>query len=410
MDLFDFTEALRRRKRLLIIGTILIIGFVLYTGFDFSNGIALRAKPRYESSIQIAVVPADLDSLAESLPNPGAMAGTASLYANLLSTPEATAEIMEETGARLVESLTVATTGRDGFIGVRATARDPEGAKQAALYSFTWLDQRLADPLAIVRVEQPEEISPSILDEDGRFEGTVRVEASPAFAETAAGTWISLATGDAPVTFSLADAAVQPAERETVLEPDSDLLIALEDVLGSELDAMVARIPPLPGPDTVPYTLTVRLDRGALQFPLAPASSVPTEAEPLSGPDLVLSDPSLVERHVVVAWEPVISVLGADAGEQPVAAEALGLLLLTENPVAVETGSRRGPVLILASLVGGFFALITIAITVDAWSRARREGRAQAEQPTAAELRGIDSEPQKIDGEAKKADKIRGTG
>ena len=52
---------------------------------------------------------------------------------------------------------------------------------------------------------------------------------------------------------------------------------------------------------------------------------------------------------------------------------------LRDDPVALEIGSRRGPVLILASLVGGFFALIAIAITVDAWSRARREGKAQTE-------------------------------
>jgi hypothetical protein len=406
MDLFDFTEALRRRKWLLIVGTILIIGFVLYTGFDFSDGISLRAKPRYESSIQIAVVPADLDSLADTLPNPGAMAGTAGLYANLLSTPEASAEIMDEAGVQLVERLTIGTTGRDGFIGVKATARDPEQAKRAALQSFTWLDERIADPLAIVRLVETEEITPSILDDDGRFVSAIRVGASPAFAETATGIWVSVTTAETPVTFSLADAAVNPTEQVTYLEPDSEMVIALEDIRGNPLDSMAIPVPALPEPDTVPYVLSLHFGRGSI-FSTTPPASIET-SEP--GTVELLTSPELVERHILVSWEPVTPAGGDLTDEAPIASNAVGLLLLTEDPVALETGSRRGPVLILATLVGGFFALIAIAVTVDAWSRARREGKAQAERQTTAELRGIDGKPKEVDGKPEKADKIRGTG
>ena len=72
MGVFEFTEALRRQKKILIIGAILIVGFVVFLGFDFDDGFGFKAKPRYESTIQIAVVPSDLESLAEPLPNPGA--------------------------------------------------------------------------------------------------------------------------------------------------------------------------------------------------------------------------------------------------------------------------------------------------------------------------------------------------
>jgi hypothetical protein len=341
------------------------------------------------------------------------MAGTAGLYANLLSTPEASAEIMDEAGVQLVERLTIGTTGRDGFIGVKATARDPEQAKRAALQSFTWLDERIADPLAIVRLVETEEITPSILDDDGRFVSAIRVGASPAFAETATGIWVSVTTAETPVTFSLADAAVNPAEQVAYLEPDSEMVIALEDIRGNPLDSMAIPVPTLPEPDTVPYVLSLHFGRGSI-FSTTPPASIET-SEP--GTVELLTNPELVERHIIVSWEPVTAAGGDLTDEAPIASNAVGLLLLTEDPVALETGSRRGPVLILATLVGGFFALIAIAVTVDAWSRARKEGRAQAERPAAAELRGIDGTPKEVDGtpenvdgEAEKADKIRGTG
>ncbi len=390
MDVFEFTEALRRQKKILIIGAILIVGLVVFLGFDFDDGFGFKAKPRYESTIQIAVVPSDLESLAEPLPNPGAVAGTAGLYATMLSSPEATTEIMQETGVQLVERLVVATTGRDGFLGVKATAREPEGARKAVLHSFTWLEQRLTDPLAIVRIEgEPPDPDPSILDEDGRFVGTINVDTSPAFAETATGIWMSVDTGEAPVTFSLADAAFSTTERTAILEPDSDVLITIEDVLGNQIDAATARVPPLPGPDTVPYVLRLRLDRGVLNFPRGALGGTTTEPDALEN----LPDPELVERHILMSWEPVSLGLDETGEEQLVDSSAVGLLLLTEDPVALETGSRRGPVLVLAALVGGFFALIAIVATVDSWSKARRQGDTTNEQHATVDLLGIDGKP-----------------
>jgi hypothetical protein len=319
----------------------------------------------------------------------------------MLSSPEATAEIMKETGVQLVERLVVATTGRDGFLGVRATAREPEGARKAVLHSFTWLEQRLTDPLAIVRIEnEPPDAPPSILDGDGRFEGKINVDTSPAFAETATGIWMSVDTAEAPVTFSLADAAFSTTERTAILEPDSDVLISLEDVFGNRIDAATARVPPLPGPDNIPYVLRLRLDRGALHFPRGALGGATTEPDALEN----LPDPELVEQHILMSWEPVTLGLDGTGEEQLVESSAVGLLLLTEDPVALETGSRRGPVLVLAALVAGFFALIAIVVMVDTWSRARQEGKGETEEHTAAaELLGID-------GKSRTSDQIRELG
>jgi hypothetical protein len=389
MDVFEFTEALRRQKKILIIGAILIVGLVVFLGFDFEDGFGFRAKPRYESTIQIAVVPSDLDSLSDPLPDPGAVAGTAGLYAMMLSTPEATVAIMQETGVQLVERLAVATTGRDGFLGVKATTRDPEGARKAVLQSFTWLKERVTDPLAIVRPEVDAPATPaSILDDNGRFAGKINVDSSPTFAETATGIWMSVDTAESQITFSLADAAISPPERLAILEPDSDVVISLEDVFGNPIDAITARVPPLPGPDTAPYVLKLRLDRGALHFPRGVLGNGTAEAEPLEN----LPDPELVERHILMSWEPIANGLGETREEPLVDSSQVGLLLLTEDPVALETGSRRGPVLVLAALVGGFFALIAIVVMVDTWTRARWEGRSKTEDDhtAAAELLGID--------------------
>ena len=360
MDLFEFTEMLRRRARLVIAGAIVIVGLVIAFGFDYDDGVHFRAKPRAESSIQMAVVPAEFDSLASTLSNSGAVAGTAALYATILSSPETAAEITEGSGVKLLETLTITTTGRDGFIGVKATAEDPEGAKAAALYSFTWLEERLAAPLTIVRLNEPilEAAPESILDDDGEFVGAIRLEASPAFIETATGLWIGITTEDSALTVSLADAGGQVSEYMAKLKPDSDMVISLEDVFGIQLDEIAVRIPPLPEPGTVLYDLNVRLDRGILSYPAASLEQG-------------VGDPELLERHVYVSWQQALATIGFDESGTSGTPDAVGLVLLTEDPVAKTTGARRGPVLMLAALLGGFFVLLALVVAVDTWSRAR---------------------------------------
>ncbi len=373
MDLFEFTEALRRQKWILIIGGLLIVGLIAYLGFDYKNGIDFRAKPRYESSIQIAVVPADFDSLASTFPNARTMAGTASLYAALLASPETAVEISEGSGVELLNTLAVTTTGRDGFIDVKATARDATGATSAALYSFTWLEQRITAPPSIVRLDQQEvePTPPPVPDKNGPFMGTIRLQASPAFAETAIGLWVGLTTSDSVVTVSLADAGERISEFTALLEPDSEMVVSLEDVFGNELDAVTVDIPPLPEPGTAQYALVVRLDRGILLYP--PPSTEVVDGEEVVA--VVVSDPKLLVRHLGVSWQETLPASTVE--DDSAASDAVGLLLLTETPIATVTGARRGPVLILAALVGGFFALVVFVIGTDTWIRAKRRSEAE---------------------------------
>jgi hypothetical protein len=297
------------------------------------------------------------------------MAGITALYATLLASPEAAIEISEESGVELLATLMVTTTGRDGFIHVKATAGDPEGATKAALYSFTWLEQRLVAPPSVVRLDQSEvEPAPlSVLDEKGQFLSTIRLEASPVFTETAASLWIGLTTSESVITVSLADAGEQMSEYATVLEPDSEMTISLEDVFGNELDAINVPIPPLPEPETAQYALVVRLDRGILYEPTTEGVSNEEPGVPLN--------PNLLERHVDVSWQRTRP--GTTVGDDAAASDAVGLLLLTEAPISTVTGTRRGPLLLLAALVGGFFGLLVLIVAIDTWTEAKRQSEAE---------------------------------
>ena len=379
MDLYEFTEILRRQKVLFIGGILLLVSLIAFLSFEYDGGFRFRFGSRYESSIQMAVVPAGFDSLGNTLPNVAAMAGTTSLYATLLNLPETADEISAESGTQLLDVLEVTTSGRDGFIGVTATAADEEGAIDAALYSFNWLENRISAPPSIVGVDrsEPEDVVAPLLDETGQFMGIVRLEASPAFADSAIGLWVSLSTADSPITVSLADAAVGASEFAAQLEPNSNMVIALEDVFGNELDAIEVGVPPLPGTGPGAYDLVLRLDRGIL---LNPSTSVAGDDTELGS---VGSDPELLARHVDVSWQQ--SASGIAVEDQTPTSSSVGLLLLTEKPTASVTGARRLPVLIAAALVGGLFALIVLAVGVDGWKRARRNS--EGEQAVIAELR-----------------------
>ena len=167
MDLYEFTEILRRQKVLFIGGILLLVSLIAFLSFEYDGGFRFRFGSRYESSIQMAVVPAGFDSLGNTLPNVAAMAGTTSLYATLLNLPETADEISAESGTQLLDVLEVTTSGRDGFIGVTATAADEEGAIDAALYSFNWLENRISAPPSVVGVDRsdPEDVVAPLLDD-----------------------------------------------------------------------------------------------------------------------------------------------------------------------------------------------------------------------------------------------------
>ncbi len=343
MNIYEFTQALWRQKWLLLFGVLLLVPAAYF--------LASSREPKYEASIQIAVVAANLESLAVVQSESSSFAAAATLYAALLRSSAATHGIEQTEQIDLID-LGVTTSSRDRFITVKSTASTPEAAVSGALGSFDWLHRRLVEPPTLATTT-PTTILSSILDEEGLFAGVIRLDISGAFRDEAVGLWLVVrVAGESVAAISIADAALEDGVDVVAdIGPNSALTLVLEDTFEVELDTISKVLPPLPGPDTVPYTLVVRIDRGSL----ATSESV-----------------QMVPERIGVSWEAVA------AGKTPT---NIGLLLVNEDPSAEETGTRRGPILLLGALMGGAFALITGATVIDTWTQARREEAARyAEQ------------------------------
>ena len=117
----------------------------------------------------------------------------------------------------------------------------------------------------------------------------------------------------------------------------------------------------------------MNIDRGSL-------TGLPATAE--GDPAIGTGDLSAVEiepERLDLSWRE-----GESALATPVS-QSVGLVLLTENPIPLETGARRGPMIFLGALLGGAFALVTTAIAIDGWRQAYRSeasSRAEPVSPT----------------------------
>ena len=354
MDVYEFTQALRRQKRFLAIGAVLLTCVVLFLTFEVSSGgLQPRIDPRYMATVKMVVAPAGADSLsAAPAVDAQGMAQNASFFTSLVLSPDATLQIEQATGAD-IEEMTAFSEGP--AITVTTTASTPEGAKATALASFDWLAQRLSEPLSMVDLSTSAD-APSLLDEDGSLSTSLIIDASPAFVTDGDGLWLDIVTDDATTAVSLVDAGTEPSSAAVMASPGGELALRLEDVGNNELDTAQVAVPDLPGPDNVPYVLTVRIDRGAVAGVVAATEDHPVD---VSGAELVLD-------RVDVAWQPA-SALAAATGQNP---SPVGLILATEDPVPLVTGARKGPIITMGALFGGLFALMAMALAIDSWKQA----------------------------------------
>ena len=354
MDVYEFTQALRRQKRFLAIGAVLLTCVVLFLTFEVSSGgLQPRIDPRYMATVKMVVAPAGADSLsAAPAVDAQGMAQNASFFTSLVLSPDATLQIEQATGAD-IEEMTAFSEGP--AITVTTTASTPEGAKATALASFDWLAQRLSEPLSMVDLSTSAD-APSLLDEDGSLSTSLIIDASPAFVTDGDGLWLDIVTDDATTAVSLVDAGTEPSSAAVMASPGGELALRLEDVGNNELDTAQVAVPDLPGPDNVPHVLTVRIDRGAVAGVVAATEDHPVD---VSGAELVLD-------RVDVAWQPA-SALAAATGQNP---SPVGLILATEDPVPLVTGARKGPIITMGALFGGLFALMAMALAIDSWKQA----------------------------------------
>lgn len=372
MDIYQFTQALRRQWRLLLVGFIGLGLAVFAVVFEVTRdgdswSLENRIPPKYESSIEMVVVPEGLESLA-STRVAGGFAGQAQVYAQLLSTPEAARQIEETQGIELLDTL-VATTATDApFITVSATSDTPEGAVAGAMGAFRWLEGRLAEPLVMAQLPESE---PAFVQE--AFLGNLIVNMDRLYATADPG--LTLVVGnvqDEEVAVSVQAAAGGLEPQLAHLEPDSQLIVSVEREVGVPLDSVTIDVPPLLESE-VPPPLVLSIEWGGVAFvevePVEDGTDL-DEVELEEAEALALSQvgAQLDASRISVRWETTVATREA----------RVSLMLITQELTVSETGQRRTPVMSLAILGVGALALLVLATTVDTWQRAREEGRTVA--------------------------------
>jgi hypothetical protein len=356
MDIYEFTQALWRRKWLLLSGVVLLIAFVSVISIDFTDGISLRSNLSYEASVQMAVVPEEFESLTQDVGG-NSLAGPAGMFASLLASPQAALEIEQQLGTPVL-GLEVSSTGRDRFIAVSALSDSPEGAVAAALASFRWLEQRLSKPVALAEVlREPPPPTPSLLDSEGRMRTVVRLELDHALSNEAEGLWLVAGTdSNEQLVFKLSDAADERfAAASTLVTPGEAFSLTLEDDAGRILDEEVVDLPGLPPGANASYELIVGINRGFVRG--------------------LTDDPRIDPGSVKLHWVPGVTLTDQTVVE---GFPEVTVLLLTDSPIPASIGGRRTPLLIVAFLTAGIVALIVLAVTVDSWIQERRKRMAIA--------------------------------
>jgi hypothetical protein len=368
VDIYEFTRALGRQWKLLLVGFIglglAVFAFVFEVTRDGDRwSLENRIPPKYESSIEMVVVSEGLESLA-SRGVAGGFDGPAEVYAELLGTPEAARQIEEIQGIELLGTL-VATPDAS-FITVTATSDTPEGAVAGAMGAFRWLEGRLAEPPVMAQLPDPE---PAAVQEE--FLGSLLVNMDRLYAT--ADPDLTLVVGnfqDDEVAVSVQAAAAGLEPQLTHLKPDSQLIVSVEREVGVPLDTATIDVPPLLEMEEAPPPLVLSVEWGGIDFeevePVEDGSEL-TEEELEEADALALSQAGaqLDASRISVRWDTTIR-----AHE-----ERVSLMLITQELTVEETGQRRTPLMIMAILGVGALALLVLATAIDTWQRAKEERR-----------------------------------
>ena len=352
MDMIEFLQALRRQRTFLLLGLLVLI--VAIAGMMFrigESGIESRITPKFEATLQMAVVPAGLETLADTALATD-FSGTAAVYAQLLQSPEAAREIQEAQGVQLVDELVVDIPGRTGVMTVTATATSEEGAAKAALGSFFWLEGRLADAPLVAAIPGPTTttIPSPVANPRDSFLGEIALNVDPSYANASQQLFLRVSTdADAGFPVSLQDAAFGEQTYPIFLSRNNEVTVVLEATDGTPLAEVTAQVPELRESAELVPPLQISIQRSA--FPL-------TADEPIE----------IIADRISAQWD--LSALLDEVRSST--SEQISVVLLTSDPVVEETGTRRAPVLMAGALVAGSLVLLALATTVDAWRRRRR--------------------------------------
>ncbi|RPI21020.1 MAG: hypothetical protein EHM57_07140, partial [Actinobacteria bacterium] len=159
MDFYEFTLALWRRLWFFVAGLFLLIVLLILLA------TRLGGDPKYESTVQMAVVPLEVGNLADAAVGAGNLATVAETYAELLRATTTRVEIEETIGITLDDDLVVANPPGTSLIRVTAFASSQEGVINAAIGSFRWLETTLQNPGIVADITPP--TTTTTIDEEG---------------------------------------------------------------------------------------------------------------------------------------------------------------------------------------------------------------------------------------------------
>jgi hypothetical protein len=368
VDIYQFTRALRKQWKLLLVGFIGLGWAVFALLFEVTRdggewSFEYRIPPKYESTIEMVVVPAGLESLASRSVAVG-FDGPAQVYSQMLQTPEAARQIEETQGIELLDTLVA--TPESSFITVTATSSTPEGAVAGAMGAFRWLEGRLAEPPVMAQLPDPD---PAVVQAE--FLGSLVVNLDRLYA--AADPGLTLVVGnyqEDEVAVSVQEAAGGLDPQLAYLKPASQLTLTVEREVGVPLASATIDVPPLLETEGEPPPLVLSIEWGGIAMaepaPIENAAELDeealAEAEALA---LAEAGAGLDPSRISAYWDTATTVQEGH----------VSLMLITQELSVEETGQRRTPVLMAAILGVGVLALLVLATTVETWRRAREEGR-----------------------------------
>lgn len=352
MTIYDLTEALKRHRVFLIAGFAIIIIAMLAVTLKFEDGsIGWRASQRYQSSIQIAVISPETDSLTTTDSRNERLQSAASLYASLIGTDEAKIEVGEAAGFEFEDPIAVSVDNDAAVITTTVIAPSPEQAIAAAQEVFVWLKDKLLEPLVIAELA-PEVTTTTIglIALDQPFDSAIAIGFDSSLDSVSGRLFVQVSTElEDELTLAVADNAGSVITTSALLSPTESVVLRLVDADNEVLDTLRTAPPTLPQlVDSVP-ALSVRLNQGAVRggTDSATLSQAAISIDWVSG---VQVSPEAVELEPTNETE--IAVLTAEFGIAPI-------------------GGKQGPITMIAILLIGTVLLLSGVVVAESWRNAK---------------------------------------
>lgn len=353
MTIFDLTEAIKRYKRLLIVGfTVLILAILLAVLTIKDGSIAWRASPTYEAVIQIGVVSPGTTSLTTVDSRSGELRDAAALYAALIRSDEAKLEVGNAIGLELDDAFATTVDSQAAVITVTAIGPTPDLAIRAAKRVFTWLANKLRQPLVAADTSTGTSSSPIALDRP--FDSATEIAFDDSLGSVDSELFLQIAIdGDRSTILPIVPYAGEAITTRSTLSSTTSLVFSLQTSSDAVLDTLRIVPPPLPSVAQGVPVLAVLMNQGSI------VRSTNEEGS---------TEWSLFEPQIHLVWS---ERSGASAVDDQTTTSEVHVVALTAEVGVTPIGGRRGPITAIAAFLVGSLVLLSTVIVADGWSRAR---------------------------------------